>query len=149
MATFARGAAVGRRSAGMPPLPAAVMAYRSPGLSHTPETTGRRCTRAPSEWQAAAGVLGHLPMSFLGLLEAGPGCFGLDLRSVMDAANPGAAVLSPGCRGPQDPVLKGDDGEQPSHEVQGGQTAGGRGTTLPSFLTRASVFIRWPLAAPA
>ena len=55
----------------------------------------------------------------------------------------------PGCRGPQDPVLKGDDGEQPPHEVQGGQTAGGPGTTLPSFLTRASVFIRWPLAAPA
>lgn len=35
--------------------------------SHTLETTGGRWTRAPSGWQAAAGVLGLPPTSFLGL----------------------------------------------------------------------------------
>ena len=34
------------------------------------------------------------------LLEAGPGCFALDLRSVTDAANPGATVLKPWLQGP-------------------------------------------------
>ena len=98
--TEAKGHADGCCSAEMPPGGAAD--------SHTPSRPQGAAGRVlPLDGRQRLGSQATCPCPFwawgvpdAALLEAGPGCFALDLRSVTDTANPGATGLKPWLPGP-------------------------------------------------